>query len=215
MGTEERTPSTPDGSSEITDKRLIRGARTREAVLRRAVDVASLEGLEDVSFGRLATDVGMSKAGVQTLFKSKEALQLATADQARTMFVDAVVKPAGKAPHGVRRLRSLIEHWITYAQTPLFQGGCFRVANIAYFDSRPGAVRNALFQQQQEWLETIEKELRHAVVNSEVREIDVDLAVFQIDAVLCAANTAMRLGDENAANKVRRVVESLLEPGKG
>jgi hypothetical protein len=35
---------------------------------------------------------------------------------------------------------------------------------------------------------------------------------FQIDAVLAAANTALRLGDEEAADKVRRVVDGFLAP---
>lgn len=195
----------------VTDKRLLRGARTRETVLRRAVDVASLDGLEEVSFGRLAADVGMSKAGIQTLFRSKETLQLATADYARQMFIDAVTRPAREAPHGVRRLRSLIERWLAYADTPLFEGGCFRVANIAYFDSKPGPVRDALLGQQQEWLGMIEREFRHAVESHEIADVDPALAAFQVDAVLCAANTALRLGDKTAVDKVRRTLDHLLK----
>ncbi|MFE1314767.1 TetR/AcrR family transcriptional regulator [Streptomyces sp. NPDC058755] len=198
-------------AASITDKRLLKGARARETALRRAVDIASLDGLDDVSFGRLATDTGMSKAGIQTLFRSKEVLQLATIDYAREMFIDAVVRPARKAAPGVDRLRSLIEHWFDYAKTPLFEGGCFRVANIARFDSKPGTIRDALVHNQQEWLDTIAKELRNAVESHEIAELDVDLAVFQIDSALCAANTALRLGDDDVITKVRRTVENLLQ----
>ena len=211
MGTESRTYPRRTEQASVTDKRLIRGARTRDAVLRRAVDVASLEGLEDVSFGRLAADIGMSKAGIQTLFRSKEVLQLATIDHARDMFIDAVTRPAGKAPHGVSQLRSLIEHWIVYAEAPLFEGGCFRVANISYFDSKPGPVRDALFRQQHEWLATIAREFKCAVDSREIAELDIDLAVFQVDAVLCAANTSLRLGDKSVIDKVHRTVDSLLK----
>ncbi|MFD0392323.1 TetR/AcrR family transcriptional regulator [Streptomyces nogalater] len=195
----------------ITDKRLLKGARTRETALRRAVDIASLDGLDDVSFGRLATDTGMSKAGIQTLFRSKEVLQLATIEYAREMFIDAVIRPARDAAPGAARLRSLIEHWIAYASTPLFEGGCFRVANMARFDSRPGPIRDALLRHQREWLDTIGKELRGAVGSHEIAELDIDLAVFQIDSVLCAANTALRLGDEDVVAKVRRTVDDLLK----
>lgn len=197
---------------EITDKRLLRGARTRGTVLRQAVDIASLEGLGGVSFGRLAVDTGLSKAGIQTLFKTKEALQLAAVEFAREMFIDAVIRPASSAPHGVARLRALLDHWIVYAETPLFAGGCFRAANLAEFDSRQGPVRDALFRDQEEWREVIATEFSHAADAGEIAERDVDLAVFQIDALLCAANTALRAGDEDAVNKVRRIVDGLLAP---
>jgi len=195
-----------------TDKRLLRGARTRRIVLRRAVDLASLEGLNGVSFGRLAVETGLSKAGIQTLFKTKEALQLAAIDFAREMFIDAVIRPARPAAHGVARLRALLDRWIAYAETPLFAGGCFRAANLAEFDSRPGPVRDALFRDQEEWRETIATEFRYAVDAGEIDSLDVDLVVFQIDALLCAANTALRTGDTSAVDKVRRVVESFLTP---
>lgn len=198
--------------TEITDKRLLRGARTRQTVLRQAVDIASLEGLGAVSFGRLATDTGLSKAGVQTLFRTKEALQLAAVAHAREMFIDAVVMPALKAPAGARRLRALLDHWIAYAEAPLFAGGCFRAANLAEYDSRPGPVRDALFRDQQEWTGAIAAELRYAMGTGEIVEQDADLAAFQIDALLCAANTALRVGDTDAPDKVRRIVEGILAP---
>lgn len=194
------------------DKRLQRGARSRQLVLRQAVDTASLDGLDGLSFGKLATDTGLSKAGVQTLFKTKEALQLAALDLAREMFIDAVIRPARAQPHGVQRLRSLIEHWIGYAETPLFAGGCYRVANMADFDSHPGPVRDALVRDQRDWMATIARELRYAVDAGEIVDLDTDFAAFQIDAVLCSANTALRLGDTDVVHKVRRVVEGFLNP---
>jgi hypothetical protein len=75
----------------------------------------------------------------------------------------------------------LIAHWITYAETPLFAGGCFWAANLADFDSRPGPVRDALY-----------------------------LTAFQIDAVLSAANTALRLGDHQAVTWVGRILDGIL-----
>ncbi|MGH3758466.1 TetR/AcrR family transcriptional regulator [Actinophytocola sp.] len=198
------------GGTGTTDKRLLRGVRTRHIVLRRAVDVASVEGLAGLSFGKLAADTGMSKAGVQTLFKTKEALQLATVGHAREMFVDAVVRPARTATHGVARLRALIEHWIVYAEAPLFEGGCFRVANLADYDSRPGPVRDALFRDQQEWLDLLAGELRHAVAAGEIPDTDPRVTAFLLDAVLCAANTALRVGNTDAIDNIRRIADTLL-----
>ncbi|GAB2846718.1 hypothetical protein GCM10027176_58020 [Actinoallomurus bryophytorum] len=86
------------------------------------------------------------------------------------------------------------------------------MANLADFDSRPGQVRDALSRQHRDWLALIESELRHAVDAGEIAELDTGLVAFQIDAVLAAANTALRLGDEDAVDKVRRVVDGFLAP---
>lgn len=203
---------TVPSTGEITDKRLLRGAKTRQLVLSRAVDIASLESLESLSFGRLAADVGLSKAGIQTLFRSKEVLQLATIDHARDMFIEAITRPARSKPHGVERIRELIERWIDYAETPLFAGGCFQGANLNEFDSRPGPVRDSLAANQREWVDVLARELRYAIDAGEIADLDADLVAFQIDAVLRSANTAMRLGDDTVADKIRRIIDGFLMP---
>ncbi|GGL94474.1 TetR family transcriptional regulator [Streptomyces fumigatiscleroticus] len=205
-----------DGNGAVTsDRRLLRGARSRQTVLRHAVDLASLDGLAGLSLGRLAGDLGISKSGVQTLFGSKENLQTAAVACAREVFDDEVVRPARSAPRGAARLRALTESWIEYARAPLFPGGCFWAANLADFDSRPGPVRDALFRCQRDWRALLAAELRHASDSGEIAELDPDLTAFQLDAVLIAANTALRLGDEEGeevVGRVRRVREAFLAP---
>src|SRR5215210_3901640 len=147
----------------VADKRLLRGSQSRHAVLSSAVDLASLESLEQLSFGRLAAASGLSKAGVQGLFPSKEALQLATVEHARERFFDFVIRPSLSKQHGAARLRMLVERWIDYAERPLFAGGCFQAANLAEFDSRPGSVRDALAQVQRNWTEMLAAELARAI----------------------------------------------------
>lgn len=204
----------PAEATGAPDGRRRRGARSRQAILHHAVDVASLEGLNGLSLGRLATDLGISKSGIQALFGTKQNLQIAASELARERFNDAVVAPALSAPRGAARLRALIEQWIAYAETPLFPGGCFWAANLADFDSRPGPVRDTLARQQQTWRQLIAAELRYSADAGEIADLDTELAAFQIDAALTAANTAMRLGDDQAADKARRVLEGFLAPGR-
>ncbi|WP_028922572.1 TetR/AcrR family transcriptional regulator [Pseudonocardia acaciae] len=196
------------------DQRLVRGARTRRTIARRAADMASVEGLNGLSIGRLATDLGLSKSGVQTLFGTKERLQVAAVESARETFLDAVVRPASEAPRGVARLRALIERWIAYVEAPVFPGGCFWAANLAEFDGRPGEVRDVLFGYHRDWRALIAGELREAVRAGEIAEPDVELAAFQIVAVLLAANTGLRLGGDGGADvdMARRVVDGFLTP---
>lgn len=196
----------------VADQRLLRGVRARRRIARHGVDVASLEGLNGLSIGRLAADLGLSKSGVQTLFKTKENVQLAVAEVARAEFTEAVVRPARAAPPGAARLRALTQRWISYAEAPLFAGGCFWAASLPDFDSRPGKVRDALLLHRRSWLALLTDELRHAVNTGEIAELDPDLTAFQIDAVLVAANTALRLGEPDIVPKVHRVVDGFLAP---
>lgn len=121
------------------------------------------------------------------------------------------MRPAASAPPGLARLRALAEAWITYVEAPLFRGGCFWTANLADFDSRPGRVRDALVAHHDRWLALLVEQLREATRRGEIAQLDADLTAFQIDAVLTAANIALRLGQGDAIGKVRRVLAGLLD----
>ncbi|MFL6811732.1 MAG: TetR family transcriptional regulator C-terminal domain-containing protein [Bradyrhizobium canariense] len=195
---------------ETTDKRLLRGLRSRKLVLARAVDIASLESLEGLSFGRLATETGMSKAGIQALFETKQTLQKDTFAYALEMFRDFVVRPAEAKPQGVHRFRELIDRWLQYAERPLFAGGCFFAANLTQLDSHPGPLRDLVAGAQRAWVARLSAELKHAVKQKDIVNPDPELSAFQIEAVLRSANTAFRLGEPIVTRKVWRVVDSFL-----
>jgi AcrR family transcriptional regulator len=192
------------------DRRLLRGAQSRRTIVRHGVDVASLEGLDGLSFGRLATDLGVSKSGIQTLFGTKEKLQIAVVEAAREAFEETVIGPALAQPPGAARLHVLVDRWIAYAEEPLFAGGCLWAANLPVFDSQPGPVRDALARQQRAWRGLIADELRNAAGIGQIAALDANLVAFQIDAVLSATNTALRLGDDSAVDTTRRVINGLV-----
>src|SRR5271163_92970 len=117
--------------------RRLRGTKTRESILEKAVAIASAEGLEGLTIGKLATELGISKSGLFAHFGSKEELQLAVVEMARKLFVERVIRPA-YVEHGLKRLRSLYEKWISYSGSEEFPGGCFFSAVSLEFDDRPG-----------------------------------------------------------------------------
>jgi AcrR family transcriptional regulator len=125
------------GSSDTgtrTDGRVERGNQTRRLVLGRTMDIASVEGLEGLSLGRIATELNLSKSGVFALFGSKEELQLATVRAAVAVFADRVVTPLEDVPPGARRVRELCRNWLAYSSDRVFAGGCFFYAVSAEFE---------------------------------------------------------------------------------
>lgn len=189
-----------------TDGRLVRGEQTRRAILERAADIASVEGLEGLSIGRLASELGASKSGVFAHFGSKEELQLATVEAARERFVEAVVAPALKAPRGIRRLWALCDTWLRYAEAPVFTGGCFFCAVDAEFGARPGRVRDALQIARRDWIGLFVTTIEAAQRAGELAEdADPRQLTFELDAFLLAANTDALLYDDPVAYDRARI----------
>src|SRR5215470_9138674 len=102
-----------------------RAATTRQEILGTSMDIASAEGLEGLSIGRLASELRMSKTGIFAHFGSKEQLQLATVETARQIFMDRVLQPALRSPRGIARLKAMLENWLSYVEGIVFRGGCF------------------------------------------------------------------------------------------
>lgn len=178
------TEPSPAVASGPKDGRLLRGERTRTAVLDAAVALATEQGLDGLSLAQLADRLGVSKSGLFAHWRSKEELQLATVERAREQWTEAVVTPALRAPRGIRRLWALHEARINFYANWVLPGGCF-FANAGFeYSVRPGPVRDRLVAVLAEWLGLIERLVREAV---QAGELDwagepAQLA-FEIDAI--------------------------------
>src|ERR1700683_4040410 len=170
-----------------------RGFRTRQAILRKAVNIASVEGLEGLTIGKLASALRISKSGLFAHFGSKEDLQCAVVDEAREIFVERGVRPAYQF-QGLKRLRALCENWLSYSKDGVFPGGCFFSAASLEFDDRPGRVREQIVELMQKWLGNLEQAARDAQSAGEIRkDVDVRQLAFEIQALAMGANWSSRL----------------------
>ena len=178
---------------------------TRESILARAVDLSSSEGLEGLTIGRLASELGMSKSGLFGHFGSKEELQLATIDAAVRRFVEEVIVPATKEEPGREQLRALCEGYFDYLERRVFPGGCFFAAAAAEFDGRPGPVRDAISGGVSAWLSVLEHQAE--VAGAE----DPEQLAFELHSLALGANSAHQLfGDEDAFSRARAAMRRLL-----
>jgi len=197
--------------NQASDGRIRRGDQTRRVVLRRAVDVASVDGLDGLTIGRLASELEISKSGLIAHFGTKEELQLATIRAARAIFGTTVVEPALRLPPGVARVRTLLEGWLEYSSDRRFPGGCFFARASHEYAGRPGAVRDALVAADDEWLALIAQSVAEAQAVGEI-EAGVDPAqlAFDLTAFLDAANLRSLLGDDGVYDRAHRAMRDRL-----
>jgi AcrR family transcriptional regulator len=194
-----------------------RGQKTRNAILRRAVDIASVEGLEGLTIGKLAAALKISKSGLFAHFGSKEELQCAVVDEASRIFAEEVIRPAHGA-RGLKRLEILCERWGLYAERKVFPGGCFFSAASLEFDDRPGKVRDQIVDRMNHWLLLLEEAVRQGQFTGEIRrDVGARQVAFEIHALAMGGNWRARLFQDQTAfglagraisDRIREIVET-------
>ena len=120
------------------------GERTRDAILREAVSLATVDGLEGLSIGNLADGLHMSKSGVYAHFGSKEQLQIATVDEAERIFRAEVIEPALAAKPGLGQLLVVCDSYLDHLARRTFPGGCFFAGAVLEMGTRPGPVKERI-----------------------------------------------------------------------
>lgn len=187
------------------DGRRARGDATRRLVARTAADVATVDGLDGITVGGLASSTGVSKSGILTVFPTREAIQIAAVAEARRVYVDVVIRPALAASPGADRLRALLDAWVAYLRAGTFPGGCFVTTTSAEYGHRVGLVADAVRELKREWLDLLERELAAA------GSPDPATDAFRVDAYLAAANTRRELfGDDAELDRARALATAIV-----
>ncbi len=189
------------------------GERSRARIVDEAARLATIEGIEGLSIGRLADATGIAKSSVYALFGSKEELQLATINAARDSFITEVVAPAlAAAEPGRERLLALCDGFLSYVERRIFPGGCFFVAAAAEVGGRPGRVHDEVARIQQQWRDLLGREAGVAVDKGELPEgTDPGQLAFELGVILAGTNIVSVLHDDQAVvARARAAVKSRL-----
>lgn len=181
--------------------------------------MASEMGLEGLTIGALASDLGLSKSGLFAHFRSKERLQLDVLDAAAEQFRVQVFLPALSVARGEPRLNAIFDNWLSWAEG--LPGGCLFLAGALEWDDRSGAVRDRLV----DWFEALEKGLARAaelaVQQGHLRaEVEPQQFAFDMHAIAIKFHINRRLlrsdsARSRAQHSFARLVASLrpLPPG--
>src|SRR5262249_20293066 len=199
-------------NSKHSERRLAKGQASRDTILRTAAKLATMKGLDGLSIGDLAAEVGMSKSGLYAHFKSKEELELATIATAAAIFDTEVLQPVATAPAGIARLKSLANSYLAHIERRGFPGGCFFAAVLAALDTRPGPVRDRVVEVLNAWVSLLRQCILDAQALGEIDpHAEIDQAVFEIQAMLLAANFLFVMtNDPLRLTQARHGVENVL-----
>jgi AcrR family transcriptional regulator len=167
------------------------GIHTRETILSAAAKLATVEGLDGMSLGRLADHIGMSKSGLYAHFGSKEELQLATVETAVQIIQDEVIGPTENIQDPIARLEALADNFLGHLERDIFPGGCFFVSAIAEFDTRPGPVLQAVTEWIDRWIGNFTQLVRTAQEQGAIdKDQDAEQLAWELDAFMLMGNMA-------------------------
>lgn len=189
------------------------GDRARARIVEHSAELATIEGLDGLSIGRLAEVTGVAKSSVHALFGSKEELQLATINAARESFITEVVAPAlATTESGHQRLLALCDGFLTYVERRVFPGGCFFVAVSAEVGARPGRVHDEVARVQAQWRDLLDAEARSAHERGELPEgQDPAQLAFELGVILAGTNLVTVLhNDDRPIARARAAVRDRL-----
>jgi AcrR family transcriptional regulator len=187
-------------------------ADSRASAVEAAIDLASVEGLEGITIGRLAGELAMSKSGLIGRFGDKEAMQRAVLAAAVERFTDAVWRPARRAEHGLPRLEAIVDAWIAHLREGVFPGGCFVTTASVEYDARPGPLHDDVAAAVKRWLGVLEAEGRQARDAGDLpADRDPADVAFELHSLASGGSVAGRLiGDAAALDRTRAAMRRAL-----
>ena len=188
------------------------GARSHAAILEAATRLASTRGLDRLSIGELANEVGISKSGLYAHFGSKEELQLATIDAAEEVFNRVVIGPSDAARPGMAAVVALCDAFLDHLRDKVFPGGCFFACASAEMHARPGPVKDRIAEFDGRWRGRFKRHLETARFDGDLPAgEDLEALVFDLDALLYYAHGAFSFRDDPAVlDQARQAVRRRL-----
>jgi len=196
-------------SDQARDQRQQRadGARTRAAILEAAVRLSTVDGLEGLTIGNLAKDLGMSKGGVYAHFTSKQDLQLATVEAAGVIFHSEIIEPALEADAGVSQLLAFCDAFFDHLQRRTFPGGCFFAGAALEMGTHRGPVQQKVAEFYTSFVDLIRAFAQTAVRLHQLPGDENPAALaLELNGTLLAADTRFVMYDDPSVLELGRQV---------
>jgi AcrR family transcriptional regulator len=187
-------------------------ASTRERILEQGLALMSQSGLEGVTLGVLADQVGMSKSGLFAHFRSKEEVQIMLLEHTAEVGAAHIIAPSMKEPEGLPRLKAVVRNWFGWARRAGLPGGCPVAAGLFEFDDVEGPVRNRILEMEAAWRGLLTKTVTEARSLGHLRnDLDVAQFVWELCGIYLSHHVAQRfLKSPDADKQAQTAFEALL-----
>ncbi len=185
---------------------------TRERILDRGLALMSCAGLEGVTLGVLADQVGMSKSGLFAHFRSKEEVQISLLEHTAEVGAAHIIAPSMKEPEGLPRLKALVKNWFGWAPRAGLPGGCPVAAGMFEFDDVEGPVRDKIAEMEAQWRGLLTRNVKEASALGHLRSnLDADQFVWELFGIYLSHHAAQRfLKARDADRRAQTAFEALL-----
>jgi AcrR family transcriptional regulator len=173
-------------------------------IVQGALSLSEKVGLEALTFGPLAAQLGISKSGIFTHFKNRDELLKAVIERASQEFIAAVLVPSVKTPRGLPRLRKIFISWVDY-----YQAGRRR---IFIYNGGSGVVRELLRDIHLRWTAEVQRAIIQAQEEGHLSlEVVPEQLTFEFyGAALSAHHYKAVLRDNRAPARAERLFEFLV-----
>jgi AcrR family transcriptional regulator len=185
---------------------------TRRRILDAGLAMASQSGLEAVTLGVLASNVGMSKSGLFAHFQSKQAVQLSLLEHSDKFAVPVVIEPAMNFPEGLPRLKALVANWFGWAPRAGLPGGCPVAASLFEYDDVPGPVHDKVQEIEVRWRGLLSNLVAQAIERRHLRsDLDIDQFVWELFGIYLSHHVSYRfLKSPDSDQRAQTAFEALL-----
>jgi AcrR family transcriptional regulator len=185
---------------------------TRVRILDQGLALMSQSGLEGVTLGVLANQVGMSKSGLFAHFRSKEEVQISLLEHTADVGAAHIIAPSMNKPEGLPRLKALVKNWFGWAPRAGLPGGCPVAAGLFEFDDVESPVRNKILEMEAEWRGLLTRTVTEARSLGHVRsDLDIAQFVWELCGIYLSHHVAQRfLKSPDADRRGQIAFEALL-----
>jgi AcrR family transcriptional regulator len=195
---------------------MTKSKSTRERILDTGLAMASQSGLEGVTLGVLAANVGMSKSGLFAHFQSKEAVQIQLLEHTAKLAALRVIAPAMKEPEGLPRLKALVHNWFGWSGRAGLPGGCPIAAGLFEYDDVEGPVHDKVQELESDWRVRLSSLVAQAVQHGHFRpDLDAGQFVWELFGIYLSHHAASRfLKERDADHRAQTAFAALVERAK-